>query len=237
MKLKLTLVSAVLLTPALACAARAQWVPPEVEVTPLSAARYPHIEEDETSSGTEAGLSALKAKSAASEDIARIKVLFKGKWFQGADYLAREKAAALGANYLILLQSTGDEDLGAGAVRTYRAVRLLDFNGAPLYVRQETRPSYQPQPAAPLAENPQAALPAAGAQAGGHKHFAWVWRKDAHKLSHLAVFDPARAAKADTEELKSYVRENFPAKEYQKLLRSFKKNSRFTVDLNKREIR
>lgn len=233
---ELRLLYATLLIPALAGAAPAQWVPPEVEVTAISSSRYPHIEEDETASGTEAELSSLKTKSASSEDIARIKVVSKGRWFQGADYLAREKAAALGANYLVLVQASGDEDLGAGAVRTYRAVRLLSFNGAPLYIRQEARPSYQPQSAAPSGESLQAA-PAAQNQAVGHKHFSWVWRKGPHKSVHLAVFDPARAAKAEMEELKSYVRENFHEKEYPKLLRSLKKGARFTVDLNKGEIR
>jgi len=228
--------SAAFLVAVTVCSARAQWVPPEVQVTPLSARQYQHTEEDETVSGTETELSSLKAKSASSEDIARIRVVSKGMWFQSADYLAREKAAALGANYLVLLQAAGDESLGAGAVKSYRAVRLLGFNGAPLYIRQEARPSYQQPPAATAGEILQ---PAASPQnqAGGHQHFAWVWRKGPHKLLHLAVFDPAKAAKAETEELKSYVRENFPQKEYQELMRSLKKGARFTVDLNKGEIR
>lgn len=219
------------------CGAQAQWVPPEVEVTALSAGRYQHIEEDETVSGTETELSSLKAKSASSEDIARIRVVFKGKWYQGADYLAREKAAALGANYLVLLQSSGDEDLGAGAVRTYRAVRLLDFNAAPLYVRQEAGAVSPAQPAAPAHVEPPAAAAAPGGEAGGHRHFDWAWRPGAHKLSHVAVFDPARAGKAETEELKSYVRETFKKKEYAKLLRALKKGTRFPVDIGNREIR
>ena len=107
------MLKALLLALALAPAASAQWVPPDIEVNRLSAGEYAHIEEDETVVGTEQDLSALQAKSAASENIAGIRVVFKGKWFQGADYLAREKAAALGANYLVLVKSIGDEDLGA----------------------------------------------------------------------------------------------------------------------------
>lgn len=222
----------------LVCAARAQWVPPEVEVTKISVKSYAHIEEDETVVGTETELSALRAKSSASEDIARIRVVFKGKWFRGADYLAREKAAALGANYLVLLQSTGEEELGAGAVRAYRAVRLLDFNQNPLYTRPGERPPSPPQSSAP-AWNPAQPAPAEQVKTppGGHRHFAWAWRRDPYLVSHLAVFNPASAGKDETEELKAYVRENLPEKYYKKLLRALKKPASITVDFTNREIK
>ena len=223
---------------ALAPGAAAQWVPPEVEVTKISAKEYPHIEEDETSVGTETELSTLRAKSASSEEIARIRISFKGKWYRGADYLAREKAAALGANYLVLLQSAGSEDLGAGAVRAYKAVRLLNFNQAPLYIRPGERPPAPQQSAVPARDYAQPA-PADEVKtpAGGHQHFSWAWRKNAYMLSHVAVFDPAGAGKDETEELKSYVRENLPGKYYTKLLRALKKRNRITVDFGNREIR
>lgn len=233
---------AVFLVFALAAGAAAQWVPPDIEVSTVSTRVYPHIEEDEAQTGTAAEFAALQSKSASVEEIAKIRVIFKGKWYQSADYLAREKAAALGANYLILLQSTGDEDLGAGAVRSYKAMRLLDFQNKPLYIR----PAEQPPPAARTAAWPaaQSGVPAQAAQTGvgtapatAHRHFTWVWREAPYKLSHTAVFDAALAGPEAVADLKSYVRENFKAKQYTRLLRALEKRSKILVDFKKREVR
>ncbi|MDD2806818.1 MAG: hypothetical protein PHV33_14805 [Elusimicrobiales bacterium] len=227
-----------LLALALAPGAAAQWVPPDIEVTRLSAGEYAHIEEDETVVGTEYDLSALKAKSAASEDVAGIRVVFKGKWFQGADYLAREKAAALGANYLVLVKSIGDEDLGAGAARSYRAVRLTGFNKRPLYIKPPEQSFSPAQPAAQYNAPPQnPAAPEAAAPEGGHAHFTWAWGSGAYALSNSAVFDTVLAESGDIEELKQYVRENFGSGERKKLLAAVKKRSRIIVDFKKKEVR
>lgn len=227
-----------LLALALAPGASAQWVPPDIEINKLSTREYAHIEEDETVVGTELDLSALKVKSAASEDIAGIRVVFKGKWFQGADYLAREKAAALGANYLVLVRSIGDEDLGAGAVRAYRAVRLTDVNKRPLYVKPPEQPVSPAQPAAQYNAPPQnPAAPAAAAPEGSHAHFTWAWGSGAYMLSNSAVFDTALAESGDIEELKQYVLENFGSRERKKLLAAVKKHSRLIVDFKKKELR
>lgn len=227
-----------LLALALAPGASAQWVPPDIEVNRLSTREYAHIEEDEAVVGTEMGLSALKVKSAASEDIAGIRVGFKGKWFQGADYLAREKAAALGANYLVLVKSIGDEDLGAGAVRSYRAVRLIDFNKRPLYVKPPEQSFSPAQPAAQYNSPPQTpAAPVAAAPEGNHTHFTWPWGSNVYMLSNSAAFDTALAESDDIEELKKYVKENFGSGERKKLLAAVKKRSRIIVDFKKKEVR
>ena len=227
-----------LLALALAPGAAAQWVPPDIEVTKLSAKEYTHIEEDEAVAGTEADLSALQSKSASSENLAVIRVVFKGKWFQGAEYLAREKAAALGANYLVLTRSQGDEDLGAGAVKVYRAVRLLDFNKKPLYVKPAEQFFSPATPAAQFNFQPQtAAEPEEKALSGEHRHFEWAWGNGAYILSNSAVFDPARAGADDIAELKRYVLENFGAGEHKKLLAALKKRSKIFLDLKKKELR
>lgn len=233
------LVWAALLPSALAGGAAAQWVPPEVTVNKISAGQYPHVEEDEAVVVTEAELSALRAKSASPEEMAEIRVVFKGKWYQSAEYLAREKAAALGANYLVLRQSAGDEDLGAGALRSYRALRLLDFQGKPLYqpqpgqaaVPRSAPPAFTPAPALSTPAEKKPAAPE------GHRHFAWAWRAQPSVLSHAAVFDPAAAGAAETAELAEYVRENFGAAKAGKLKRLLKKGAPVTIDFLAREVR
>ena len=232
------LVLAALLPAALAGGAAAQWVPPEVAVNKISAGQYPHVEEDEAVVVTEAELSALRAKSASLEEMAEIRVVFKGKWYQSAEYLAREKAAALGANYLVLRRSAGDEDLGAGALRSYRALRLLDFQGKPLYqpqpgqaaVPRSAPPALTPAPAPPPAEKKPAAPE-------GHRHFAWAWRAHPSVLSHAAVFDPAAAGTGEAAELREYVRERFGGRQSAKLERLLKKGAPVTIDFLAREVR
>ena len=231
------LVWAALLPAVLAGGAAAQWVPPEVEVKKISSGQYPHIEEDEAVAVTEAELSNLRAKSASAEEIADIRVAFKGKWYQSAEYLAREKAAALGANYLVLRQSAGDEDLGAGALRSYRALRLKDFYGKPLYLPQSGQAA-APRPVPPAFPAAPAAAPPAGDKtiAQGHRHFAWAWRAQPSVLSHTAVFDPAAAGPGEAGELAKYVRENFNAAQAAKLGRLLKKGAPVTVDFLAREV-
>jgi len=232
--LKLPLLLALVLAPG----AAAQWVPPDIEVTKLSARDYTHIEEDETVMGTEAELLTLQAKSASSENIAGIRVVFKGKWFQGADYLAREKAAALGANYLVLVRSVGDEDLGAGALRVYRAVRLLGFNKKPLYIKPPDRSFAPAPPAAQYSTPPQSpAEPVTSARSDEHRHFEWAWGNGAYMLSSSAGVDTALAGAEDIAELKRYVLENFGSREHKKLLAAVKKRSKIFLDFKKKEVR
>lgn len=233
------LVLAALLPAALAGGAAAQWVPPEVTVNKISAGQYPHVEEDEAVVVTEAELSALRAKSASLEELADIQVAFKGKWFQSAEYLAREKAAAMGANYLVLRLSAGDEDLGAGAQRSYRALRLLDFHGKPLYkpqpgqaaVPMSAPPAFTP---APALSQPAEKKPAAPE---GHRHFAWAWRVHPSVLSHAAFFDPAAAGPGEAAELREYVREGFGVRQSAKLERLLKKGAPVTIDFLAREVK
>lgn len=232
-------VLAALLLAALAGGAAAQWVPPEIEVARVSAGQYPHVEEDEAVVVTEAELSSLRTKSASSEEIADIRVAFKGKWYQSAEYLAREKAASLGANYLVLRRSAGDEDLGAGALRSYRALRLTDFYGKPLYQPQPGQAS-APRSAPPAFTAAAAPLPPPEKKAAspeGHRHFAWVWRAHPSVLSHTAVFDPAAAGAGEGAELAEYVRENFGAAQAGKLERLLKKGSPVTIDFLAREVK
>ena len=55
-------------------------------------------------------------------------------------------------------------------------------------------------------------------------------------LSHRLGFDASRADKDELAQLKLYVRENFPAAEYKKLLKASGKRSKVVLDFVKRTI-
>ena len=182
----------------------------------------------------------LRRKSFSVEEVAAVRITFKGKWYKSADYLAREKTALLGANALVLVESTGSEELGAGATRTYRAYRMTNTYGSAIYTK--------PAPDAPPAKPPEAssgspfitpkpteiASPAPPAPPRKHRHFEWVWTKDASVLSHRLGFDSVRASKDELGQLKLYVRENFSAAEYKKLVKASEKRSKVVLDFVKR---
>lgn len=215
-------------------AVMAQWTPPEIKVRQLSARAYQHIEEDEAQTGTEADLDRLRAYAQTAEDLAVISVESRGIWYQPADYLAREKAAALGANFLVLTRSSGDESLGAGAVKVYRAVRLLDSAGKPVYVRREYDGQPPPQrPAVPGAEPPappQVSTAAAPAPAG-HRHFAWLSEASGAVVSHETDFDPAKATGDEVKSFKAFLAEKFPEKQRLKALKALEKKVPVRLEL------
>lgn len=222
--------------------ASAQYVEPEVEVRKLSEKKYSAVAEDEASIMSSDEFYRMRNKVFAVEDVAVVRIAFKGKWYKSADYLAREKAALLGANGLVLVESLGREDLGVGATRTYKAFRMTNSFGSAIYTKpdEETPPAKPPEasPGSPFIM-PKAAEPASAAPPAPlrkHRHFDWVWTKDASVLSHRLGFDPARASKNELGQLKLYVRENFPAAEYKKLLRASGKRSKVVLDFVKRTI-
>ena len=224
----------------------AQYVEPDVEVKKISGKDYAHEEEDEPVIVSPMEFNRLQNKAAGSEDIATIRIVFKGKWHKPADHLAKERAAALGANCLVLQESIGIEDWGAGTIRAYKAVRLTNLTGRPIY----TKPSDEPPPAnpsttapaspsitAPAMPTPPQETPPTQAQPKVHRHFAWVWEGGDHILSHRLGFDASRAKKEELEQLSLYVRENFPAPEHGKLLRAYKKRSKIILDFRNWTLR
>lgn len=222
---------------AFASPCEAQMVAPDIEVQSLTDKKHPHIEEDESVVGTDAELSRLRGRGAGYEDIAVIKIVFKGKWYQSADSMAQAKAAPLGANFLVLKQSQGKEEWGAGTVRIYRAVRLTDPGGAPTYIRASneaapTQPAQQTPPLQPVTApsiSPAAETPPE--PPAEHRHFRWVWEEGSYQLSHRIIFDPARASAADRTELEHYVRRNFSREELDKLRKALKRRSVLAIDL------
>ena len=219
--------------------ASAQYVEPDLQVQKLSAKEHPSIAEDEPSIMSADEFYGLRNKVFSVEDIAVFRFVFKGQWYKSADYLAREKAALLGANGLVLVESIGREDVGVGAIRTYKVFRLTNSSGRPIY----TKPAEEAPQAMPLetsAASPAATpKPAEAASAAPlvasrtHRHFDWVWTHDASVLSHRLGFDASRASKDELEQLKLYVRENFPATEYRKLTKSAGKRSKVMLDFVK----
>lgn len=222
-----------------AAPAAAQYVEPEVQVQKLSAKEHPPVAEDEPSIMSADEFYRLRSKSFSMEEVAVVRIDFKGKWYRSADYLAREKAALLGANGLVLVGSIGREELGAGASMTYRAFRFTNSSGAPIY----TKPAPEAPPAKPpeapsgspfIAPKPaETASVAPPSPPRKHRHFGWVWAKDASVLSHRLGFDTAQASKDELKQLTLYVRENFPAAEHKKLVKASGKRSKVVLDFVK----
>lgn len=215
--------------------ASAQFVEPELQVQRLSTKEHTPVAEDEPSLMSADEFYRLRNKVFSVEEVAVVRIVFKGKWYKSADYLAREKAALLGANGLVLVESVGREDL-SGAIRTYRAFRLTNSFGRAIYTKpDEAAPPANPPetPASSPAATPKTAEAASAAPPAPrrkHLHFDWVWTHDAALLSHRLGFDSARASKDELEQLKLYVRENFPAAEYKKLLRACAARSKVVLD-------
>lgn len=215
--------------------ASAQFVEPEVQMRRLSEKEYPAVAEDEPAIMSADEFYRSRSKVFSVEEVAVVRVSFKGRWYRSADYLAREKAASLGANGLVLVESVGREDLGAGAVRSYRAFRLSDSFGRAVYTKpaEEAPRAKPPETAARPAEVPKPAEDAAASPAvprRKHRHFEWVWTHDASVLSHRLGFDAAQASQDEREQLKLYVRENFPAAEYGKLVKALAARSKVVLD-------
>lgn len=212
-----------------------------MEVHKLSVKAYPAVAEDEPSIMSSDEFFKMRNTVFSVEEVAAVRIAFKGKWYKSADYLAREKAALLGANALVLVESTGREELGAGATRTYRAYRMTNSYGGPIYTKPAEAPPAKPPEASSgspfITPKPtETASAAPPAPLRKHRHFDWVWTKDAAVLSHRLGFDPARANKNELGQLKLYVRENFPAAEYKKLLKASGKRSKVVLDFVKRTI-
>lgn len=217
------------------------YVEPEVQVQMLSEKAHPPVAEDEASIMSSDEFYTLRSKVFSVEEVAAVRIVFKGKWFRSADYLAREKTALLGANTLVLVESTGREEMGAGATMTYRAFRLTNSYGRPLY----TKPAPDPPPAkSPEASSgsgspfitpkpAETASTAPPAPPRKHRHFDWVWIKDASVLSHRLGFDASRATKDELVQLKLYVRENFSVAEQKKLVKTSGKGSKVVLDFVK----
>ncbi|UPT75486.1 MAG: hypothetical protein M0D55_07345 [Elusimicrobiota bacterium] len=211
-------------------------------VQKLSEKTYPAVAEDEPSIMSTDEFYKLRNKSFSMEEIASIRVVFKGKWYRSADYLAREKAASLGANGLLPVESIGREDIGFGASMTYRAFRFTDTFGRPFYTKPDSEaPSAKPPEASSgspfIAPKPAAAASVAPpAPPRKHRHFDWVWTKDSSVLSHRLGFDTASASKDELEQLKLYVRENFSAAEYKKLDKASEKRSKVMLEFVKRTL-
>lgn len=223
-------------------AASAQFVEPEVQVQRLSEKVHSPIAEDEPAIMSTDEFYKLRTKVFSLEEVAVVRIVFKGQWYKSADYLAREKASALGANGLVLVESLGQEDRGAGATRTYRAFRFTDPAGRPVYTTPASEPVSQTraeaaQPPAPFWAQPaQTASAPPPAPPKTHRHFDWVWMHDASVLSHRVGFDASRAAKDELAQLKLYVRENFPAEQEKKLVKAYGKRSRVVLDFVKRTV-
>ncbi len=237
---RVVLAASAALVALLPLAASAQSAEPEVQVRRVSANEHSPVAEDEPSVMGADEFYLLRGKVPFVDEVAVIRISFKGKWHKSADYLAREKAASLGANGLVLVESVGREDL-PGAIRSYRAFRLSDSFGRAVYMKPaEEGPRAKPtEAAASPAEAPKPVDVAAAsppAPRREHRHFEWVWAHDASVLSHRLGFDAASASRGEREQLKLYVRENFPAAGYGKLAKALAASQKVVLDFVKGKV-
>lgn len=94
---------------------------PEVEVTPILKEKRPHMA---ASNVAVADCYTTTLPGAQREEVALVKVTVPGPWERSAQHLAREKAAELGANCLLLVASFGKDNAQYPVSQSYKAFRV-----------------------------------------------------------------------------------------------------------------
>lgn len=227
--------------------ARAQlvWTPPDVTVEMLTKAGYERVPPDEVAFADPSGFAERLAELQRNnvlrrEDIALIRVVIRGQWFLSAETTAKEKAASLGANFLILEASLGGEEY-TGSSRLYRAVRLQRDNGLAVYTRPRE-----------AVEGPRGSRSASGASAApafgplkkpapseapsAEEELAWLWHDRQFILSHRLGVDLSSIADPAWRDLEHTVRARFPRAEHEKLVACYQSGAKITLDLKKKTL-
>lgn len=217
------------------------WEPHAVTVEPLTKARHSRLPPDEVDASDPAAfadrLQALQQGAGIRrEDLAIIHVRVRGLWFLSVEAVAKERAAGLGANALVLEGAFGVED-HVGSTRIYRAVRLQRYDGLPVHTRsreavegprggraQAAAPAFQPlkRPAPPPVEPTE--------------DLEWMWLDQQFIRSHRLGVDLAGIADPAWRDLENTVRVRFPRAEHEKLLACRQRGSKVVLDLMKRTL-
>lgn len=213
-------------------------------VDSLTSAGHARVPPDEVEAGDAdafaARLQALQERGGVQrQDIAIIRVVVRGQWFLSAETTAKEQAASLGANFLILEASLGGEEY-AGSARVYRAVRLQQYGGLAVYTRpreavegkSRARPA-SPAPALRPLKRP-ALPPPPPPQA--QDELGWVWLNQKFIVSHRLGVDLSAIDEASWRNLEHTVRARFPKSEHDKLTMCYRNGSKITVDLMQKKL-
>lgn len=234
--------STVLLFAAASAAQPVEWIPPEIVVESLTRVSHPKLPVDEVAIGDAAGLEALqydlqRKAGVRQEDIALIRVIVRGQWFFTLEDSVKERAAALGANYLVFLQSFGNENL-PGAYRIYRAVRLQRYDGLPAYTLPPQAVETPPRARASRSSLPEPARWKSSLRPPPRKRepLDWLWRDYGFVLSHRLVVDLSKLPARAWRELDRVVRAHFPREARAVLLQSHKNGARVVIDMRQRKL-
>jgi hypothetical protein len=240
---------------ALSCASAASaqvWVPPEVSTQFLGAARFERVPPDEVQTGDASALAALQYAlqqkgGVQRQDVAEIRVTVRGDWFFSAEESAKEQAASIGANYLMLQRSFGDERY-PDSERIYLATRLQRIDGLASYTRPRgdvETPRRAPVPAArepwmPAAAGPPPAAPAPAPAEAEEKPagaaLEWIWMDHDFILSHRLSLELSGLSAQAWGELEEVVRRHFPKAQHAALLKHRSAGARVVVDLRRRAL-
>ncbi|UPT72760.1 MAG: hypothetical protein M0D55_12580 [Elusimicrobiota bacterium] len=217
------------------------WTPPLVATDPLTKTAYARVPPDEVevagSTGFAERLQALQEKGGVQrQDVAMIRVEVRGQWFLSLETTAKEKAAGLGANFLVTEASQGGEEF-PGSFRLYRAVRLQRYDGVALYTRPRE-----------AVEGTRAARPAAAAPAfqplrtplappsEPREDLEWLWLNRRFVVSHRLGVDLSGIAGPAWKDLENTVLTRFPEAEHRKLLDCYQRGSKIVLDLKRKTL-
>lgn len=220
------------------------WEPHAVAVEPLTKGSYPRLPPDEVDvSDPSAFADRLQALQQGAgiqrQDLAIIRVQVRGLWFLSIETVAKEKAASLGANSLVLEGSFGVDD-HVGSTRVYRAVRLQRYDGLAVHTRSREavegpRTNRAPAPA-PAFSPLKAPAPPPAETAGSTEDLEWMWLHSQFLLSHRLGVDLSGIADPAWRDLENTVRLRFPRAEHEKLLACYQRGSTVVLDLKKKTL-
>jgi len=219
------------------------WTPHLVTTDPLTKGVYPRLPPDEVeAAGPDAFAERLQTlqqeNGSQRQDLAIIRVEVRGVWFLSVETVAKEKAASLGANFLILEASQGAED-NPGAFRVYRAVRLQRFDGLAVYTRSREavegargRRTSAPAPAPAFAPLKKPSPPSAGS----NEELGWLWFNEGFIVSHRLGVDLAGIADSSWKDLENTVRLRFPKIEHEKLTACRRNGATIVLDIKQKTL-
>lgn len=217
------------------------WTPPGVTADLLTKGENSRLPPDEVEvagpSGFADRLQALQEKGGVQrQDIAMIRVEIRGQWFISAEVVAKEKAASLGANFIVLEASLGGEEY-VGSSRVYRAVRLQRYDGLPVFTRSReavegARASRTPPPAPAFAPIKTRVPPMHDTE----EELEWLWRNHHFVLSNRMGVDLSDIAEPAWRDLENTVRLRFPKAEHEKLMSCYQRGSKVVLDLKRKSL-
>lgn len=217
------------------------WTPPGVTTDLLTKGANSRLPPDEVEvagpSGFAERLQALQEKGGVQrQDIATIRVEIRGQWFISAEVVAKEKAASLGANFIVLEASLGGEEY-VGSSRVYRAVRLQRYDGLPVFTRtrdavEGARASRTPSPAPAFAPIKTRTSPMHEPE----EELGWLWRNHPFVLSNRLGVDLSGIRGPAWNDLENTVRLRFPKDEHDKLVICYQRGSKIVLDLKRKTL-